>query len=269
MTNANFFHKSKNALILAVAIGFITLANNSNAAALPELGNWTATLVARDLDGNVSNGPEAYFDTVLNITWLADAKSGLLNQALFYGDGLNPWQAAKDYASTINIGGITGWRLPKLFGAESLACQYSNLNTSCGFNSINSSEIARLYYNTLGNKSPMSTDGVYQSEYGLTNTGPFKNLTQFDTYWFSTRDIYIPTYAFYFMMSTGSQQLYDMGNPKYTWAVHDGDVGTAIMSSVPEAESRSLALVGLLLVMLLSRLYMNKSSHTPRIPTFE
>ena len=35
-------------------------------------GTWETTLQARDLDGNLSTA-EAYYDTDLDITWLADA----------------------------------------------------------------------------------------------------------------------------------------------------------------------------------------------------
>jgi hypothetical protein len=45
----------------------------AEAAVVIGQGPWQATLQARDLDGNLSNGPEAFFDTVLNVSWLADA----------------------------------------------------------------------------------------------------------------------------------------------------------------------------------------------------
>jgi hypothetical protein len=48
---------------------FIT---TSHAAAVSGQGTWETTLQGRDLDGNPATF-EAYYDTDLNITWLANA----------------------------------------------------------------------------------------------------------------------------------------------------------------------------------------------------
>jgi hypothetical protein len=46
----------------------------SSAAGISGQGTWETTLLPRDLDGNPAT-LEAYYDTDLNVTWLADANS--------------------------------------------------------------------------------------------------------------------------------------------------------------------------------------------------
>ena len=81
-------------------------------------GSWGSTLQGRDLDGNLATF-EAYYDTTLNITWMADAKyvwtSGY--QTLPPPGALNirmTWSNANAWAASLNPygSGITGWRLP-------------------------------------------------------------------------------------------------------------------------------------------------------------
>lgn len=52
---------------LAVAVLAVGVVPAAQAA-----GTWQTTLQGRDLDGNATTF-EAYYDTVLDITWLADA----------------------------------------------------------------------------------------------------------------------------------------------------------------------------------------------------
>jgi hypothetical protein len=54
------------------AAAFSVISMPSNAALVYGQGTWETTLQARDMDGNTST-IEAYYDTVLDITWLADA----------------------------------------------------------------------------------------------------------------------------------------------------------------------------------------------------
>lgn len=85
------------ALLLAMS-----LAGAAQAVGVPGQGTWETTLQARDLDGNLANGPEAFYDTTLDVTWLADAnQNGPMN-----------WEAAKTWAANLNVNGVTGWRLP-------------------------------------------------------------------------------------------------------------------------------------------------------------
>lgn len=47
------------------------------AGPIPGQGTWESTLQARDLTGD--NVADAFYDSVLNITWLADANANLAN----------------------------------------------------------------------------------------------------------------------------------------------------------------------------------------------
>lgn len=87
---------------LAVAVA----APQAQAAAVSGQGTWETTLQGRDLDGSAANGFEAYYDTVLNITWLADASYAKTSG--YDADGLLSWDAAKTWAAQLNINGVTG-----------------------------------------------------------------------------------------------------------------------------------------------------------------
>ena len=49
----------------------------AHAAPVSGMGTWESTLQGRDLDGNAGNGFEAYYDTALDLTWLADGNHAL------------------------------------------------------------------------------------------------------------------------------------------------------------------------------------------------
>ena len=155
------------------------------AAALPVSGQgtWETTLLGRDVNGNAVSGNNAsavfLYDTALNVTWLRDAnKNGRMN-----------WNAANTWASGLNVGGFTGWRLPSMVDTGASGCDYSNAGgTDCGYNvQTATSEMAHLYYVTLGNLAycppgDATCAGGPQVGFGLSNTGDFQNMQSFD-YW--------------------------------------------------------------------------------------
>ena len=75
-------------------------------------GTWETTLQARDVNGD--GIVEAYYDTAVNITWLANANAGAGST---FDNGLNPtdgrmtWVNANAWAAALNVQGVTGWRL--------------------------------------------------------------------------------------------------------------------------------------------------------------
>ena len=100
---------------LAVVAAAVTLAH---AAPRPGQGSWQDTLQARDLDGNFGNGAEAYFDTALNITWLADvnAIAGTVYDTVdptrlteSRHDGLVSALDAVLWTRHLSAGGVQGW----------------------------------------------------------------------------------------------------------------------------------------------------------------
>lgn len=229
--------------ILAVAflfsgVGFSAFAN---AAPVSGQGTWESTLIARNLDGNATTA-EAYYDTALNITWLKDANV----------NGLMTWANANAWASSLVMDVYTNWRLPDTVDTGTSGCNFSYNGTDCGYNVATSTgEMASMFYNTLGNLASKDTAGYpligAQAGSGLTNTGPFSNM-QASPYWSATENTAVtPSNAWYFSFGNGSQSVSSKDTMKYSWAVHSGDVGTAVVP-VPAAAwllgSGLLGLVG-------------------------
>lgn len=241
----------------------MSLAGAAQAVGVPGQGTWETTLQARDLDGNLANGPEAFYDTTLDVTWLADA-----NQ-----NGPMSWGAAKTWAANLNVNGVTGWRLPDYKDTGSPGCNWSLTGgADCGYGvqtksgplteyqagQIVYNEMAHLYYVTLGNidyeaaghygygsAPPMPGTGSPDPVgYGLKNTGDFKNMQPY-VYW-QGAGAYVSGMAMYFVTYDGLQG-YGLGDCQcergslYAMAVHPGDVGTA----VPEPQTYAMWLMGL------------------------
>lgn len=243
------------ALCVAVAVSSVS----ASAVAIPGSGDWVVTLQARDLDGNLSNGAEAYYDKALNITWLADANyaktTNYANSGAFsaypsprYGGineqtGAMDWSVAQKWVQVLNIGGVSGWRLPSMVDTGAAGCWSFTTTggalTDCGYNTDTSiSELAHLFYVTLGDKAyyDPATGLAPQNGWGLSNTGPFVNM-QSGRYWTNTKAGKL-VWVFY---TSGFQTEVEGGfDWSYAWAVHDGDIGAA----VPEPSGVLLSLVG-------------------------
>ena len=202
--------KALSALLLAATLTIAGL--DANAALLP-----------RDFDGD--GLVDAYYDTALNITWLRDwGASGQLT-----------WAQAVAWASALNVGGVSGWRLPNISDTGNAGCDFSTAGgTDCGYNvDTKTSEMARLWYVTLGNlafcaagDANCNLQGSGQTGWGLINKGPFQNM-QPSTYWSGTQ--YAPDVASAWNFSTedGSQDSDAKTQLFYAVAVHDGDVAPA------------------------------------------
>lgn len=132
----------------------------------------------------IDNGYGLIYDTDLNITWY-DAP------AIAYS-----WSTQMTWASNLNAGGVSGWRLPH--GASIIG------PTSLG-------EMGHLFYDELENKA-------YSKPFKI---GPFKNLIPFD-YYSDTRVDNSHVYAFRF--DTGENITHFEGTNNYALAVHSGDV---------------------------------------------
>ena len=213
-------------LHMACAVGsilFSFITTNSFAIGVSGQGTWETTLLSRDLDGNISTA-EAYYDTVLNITWLADADIV----------GAKSWSDANTWATGLNPygSGIMGWRLPMMIDIDNDGCNWAYGGTDCGYNVLTgiNSEMGSLYYDTLGNLGAFDTAGNSQTDSGLSNTGPFENMYAGVVYWFGVEDGNYNGYAWNFSFAGGLQDTSDKNFPPlYAWAVHDGDVGAALV----------------------------------------
>lgn len=211
-----------------VCAGILVVGSTSaNAVAVSGQGTWETTLQARTFDGNTIGG---YYDTALNITWLANAN---------YAGTTMYWDSAMSWISSLNINGITGWRLPTTGPVNGSGFNdnfATNGSTDYGFNmsapgtiyaGSTGSEMAHLNYVTLGNKALVDVSGGLQSGWGLTNSGPFSNI-QTLTYWSATEYAPATGSAWTFLFTSGEQDITYKWNGLSVWAVHSGDVGTAI-----------------------------------------
>jgi hypothetical protein len=203
-------------------------------------------LQGRDLNGSAGSF-EAYYDTVLDITWLADA-----NYAKTSGydtDGFMTWAAANTWAAQLDINGYADWRLPTT--TDTAGCNFAFSGTDCGYNvDPTSSEMAHLYFTELGNQSFFTTTGAVSGAYTgganpnstLDNVGPFINFQSGD-YWSGTEYAPNPSSAWHFSTDIGNQVVNDKAIILYALAVSPGDV-----AAVPEAETYALMLAGLGLI---------------------
>jgi hypothetical protein len=238
---------------VAVAALVVTALPQAYAAGVSGQGTWETTLQGRDLDGNFVNGFEAYYDTDLDITWLADASYSKTSG--YDSDGFMYWGQAENWVAGLNYNGITGWRLPTMVDTALSGCDLSYVGgTDCGYSVQTKvgksvfSEVAVLWYETLGNKSYFGLSGANpQFGWGLSNTGPFENARE-DGYWLGVEYAPYDNYAWHFNFHVGAQYSVNKVSNLLAWAVHSGDVGLAIDEStavVAEPQAYLLAIAGL------------------------
>jgi len=180
----------------------------------------------------------AYYDTVLDITWLADANLAATTTFGVTGIGSNGvmnWSKANEWIAAMNVAGYLGkgnWRLPRVTDTGAVGCNFGFTGTDCGYN-VNpaTGEMAHLYYSTLGNGAVFDTSGgenpCSEAEACLTNAGPFANLlpvTYELMYWYGTD--YAPNVvsAWRFSFLWGEQFPSTKSAAAYAWAVSAGDV---------------------------------------------
>ncbi len=120
----------KNLSAVGIAVACQLLVSVAIADLVPGQGTWETTLQARDLDGNAANGPEAFYDTDLKITWLRAAATRTIIWKPPWLPTTAPrsmeWSDAKIWAEQEHFG-LTGWRLPATVDKDTLGCNYSNL----------------------------------------------------------------------------------------------------------------------------------------------
>lgn len=198
---------------IALAVACATGASNAQAA-----GTWANTLEGIDLNTSIA-GFEAYFDSRLNLTWLADtAAIQSTSYAWQYQGAARPLAHYNDsvaWASGLSLGTGQDWRLPT------------------------AAEFSDMYFTTLGNTSGH-----------LSQRGPFANLMGYRPnndwigayVWTSTTfGSVIQTFG---MDGTGWNTALN-NNPNIAWAVHNGRVSALSVSAVPEPGTWALALLGL------------------------
>lgn len=188
-------------------------------------------LQARDI--NRDGAVDAYYDPNQNLSFAADA-----NLAGTLGDSDNPGTpgtfmrpSAEVWAESLNLYGITGWRLPRMLTFE------ASINPDDG---------------TITQWDPTS------SEIGnLPTLAPFVN--RLGPYWSET---YVPACmcwneGFNTYISPGSSRPHGFTKEgsllMYVWAVHDGDVGELQPTPIPEPSTYLLLAGGLAALALRGR----------------
>ncbi|MCR4346465.1 MAG: PEP-CTERM sorting domain-containing protein [Sulfuricaulis sp.] len=220
-SSMKFHHRWAATALFVIASGVSAL---THAASVSGQGTWETTLQGRDLDGNLSTF-EAYYDTVLDITWLANAG---------YAGTSRNWLTANAWAMGLNPYGsnITGWRLPTTIDVGN---DGATIGVDAGYNMTTHSEMSHMFYVTLGNKAVCTTSGTcFPDGWGLTNTGPFYALVP-DSYWSATEFAPSTNAAWMFNYYNGNQGAIVKTNGYQAWAVHAGDVGAASTVPVPAA----------------------------------
>ncbi len=242
--------KKHQKLLIAIGTGLF---------AIGMVGSANAALVGRLPATPGGTDYQAYFDTNANLTWLADVKyaqtSGYLskhNIGTIVG-GMT-WNGAKNWVSSLNVDSVTGWRLPTMIDTGTPGCNFSISGTDCGYNvqtgsaaTVVYSELASLWYDTLGNKGFFNSSGQRSSGFytNKNNWSPFINFdvrSTLNLFWTGVENSTATYQAWYFNGYLGMQAANNFKtNQLLAWAVHSGDV-----SAVPLPASAWLFGSGLL-----------------------
>ena len=175
------------------------------------------------------------YDSVQNVTWLADANYAKTSR--YDAQGNMSWQNAVawvdglSYLDSVRGTTYSDWRLPTFHDLGVPGCDYGYSGSDCGFNvSTASSELAHLYYGDFGNKGSLDSRGGPQSGYGIVDDPAtaddeslFSHIQSFG-YWLGTSYGGDASKAWYLSTATGMQNYISKGTNYYVWAVRDGDV---------------------------------------------
>lgn len=209
----------------------------------------------------IDRGGGMVYDTVLNITWLQNWNQavGSSYDTAVPGTGWMTWTTAQAWADDLVWGGFDDWRLPALLDTGAPGCDVSSAGgTDCGYNvqtmsgGVVFSEMAHLWYETLGNKARCTPGDAAcntpQPGWGLTNTGPFINM-QSRVYWFGLDFAPAPPRAWTFDAWDGWQDPFALQeNLLNAMAVRPGDV-----AAIPEPGTWAMLTLGLTALLAVRR----------------
>jgi len=189
------------------------------------------------------------YDTVQNITWLADMNYA--QTSLHTGTGVNvngrmTWDVATAWANNLVYGGLSDWRLPTLNPKDTTCSNNIDAGGSFGLQyygtGCTGGELSRLFVTDLGNKPNESVlNQLGDTAEQIANLALFSNV-QSDGYWSGTE--YAPSTgnAWYFYAGNGVQGTSTKDVGLFAMAVRPGDV---LAAQVPEPESMLLVLTAL------------------------
>jgi hypothetical protein len=216
-------------------------------AALVSAGTAHAALINR--------GGGLIYDTVQDITWLADlnpSKTQYDNTggAQGYADGQMEWLQANIWANGLVYGGYTDWRLPSVVQPDASCSNQFDPGDGTGVRSSGSgcvgSEMGHLFYNDLGGNAGESLlDATGDSATEIANLALFSN-PQDGLYWSSTNYAPNSNFAWAFFTTDGSQNAWNKGFQFIALAVRRGDS----VSTVGEPGAAALSALALGLMTL-------------------
>jgi hypothetical protein len=190
-----------------------------------------ATLMARDLNGDTVT--DAYWDSVLNITWLKNANLADSDTFGVSGAGRSMnWVTAQAWITAMNTAnylGYSDWRLPTMNSTSPFTGTLHDCSSGSATDCKNSgNELGYMYYFNLGGTGNDLTGDLTVGGVTLDNIQPgYWSGTEFD----SGND------AWSFLFNNGLQGIVGERLRLSAWAVRPGDVAAA-------PEPASLLLIG-------------------------
>ena len=181
---------------------------------------------------------QAYYDDVLDITWIANAN--LADTTTFGVLGINAngtmtWAKSNEWIAAMNTAaylGTSDWRLPTTAQPDATCASQFNPGGSFplqGFGfSCTGSEMGHLF----------NVDGITSG-----SPTPFANV-QPDLYWSGTEYAPDTGSAWHFEFLSGSQNVSNKANGFYAWAVRPGDIAPVPVPGAVWLFGGALALLG-------------------------
>lgn len=212
-----------------------------------------AALVAGNLDADLSNGYEVFYDTVLDITWLADANYAKTSG--FDTDGAMDWSKAMSWAANLEYFGNADWRLPHFDPVNGVrVIDYPSSydgSTDAGYNITSPrNELAYMYYVNLGLKASISPAGVPDFTAGVSGpvqavpgvVGAFVKNLRPNMYWTDVvANDTLKAWGLWTTFPVAGAQGYDYRyNDHYAWAVTEGDAFKLVSNTPPVPEPSAL-----------------------------
>lgn len=176
---------------------------------------------------------QAYYDDQLDITWTANADI----------NGFKLWSEQVTWAAGLNIGGVTGWRLPDMDrnrDGTAVDCRSMIVSqTDCQDN-----EYGHLFVYGAGTVRGSGITGA--------SPGPFINIQAgggFSAYWTGTESVDNTDNTWHFFFEDGDQAGVNKSLNAFNgraWAVHEGNVSAVpVPAAVWLFGSGLLGLIGI------------------------